>query len=134
MSASRRQIFTAGAAVGIGVFATRAGAASFGNPDEPPQGIVNTQGNPRGAVDPGPQSPTLSGQFPKAFIPPATDVGDIPLFWASFNDAPRRIQDGGWARQVTQADFQISDSLSGRDAGLTLTNRRLGARAFRAPP
>jgi oxalate decarboxylase len=118
MQASRRQIFTAGAAVGIGVFATRAGAASFGNPDEPPQGIVNTQGNPRGAVDPGPQNPTLSGQFPKAFIPPATDVGDLPLFWASFNDAPRRIQDGGWARQVTQADFQISNSISGVDMRL----------------
>ena len=113
MRASRRQVFTAGAAVGIGVFATRAGAASFGNPDEPPQGIVNTQGNPRSAVDPGPQNSALSGQFPKAFTPPATDVGDLPLFWASFNNAPRRIQDGGWARQVTQADFQISDSISG---------------------
>ena len=124
MPASRRQIFTAGAAVGIGVFAKRAGAASFGNPDEPPQGIVNTQGNPRGAVDPGPQNPALSGQFPKAFIPPATDVGDLPLFWASFNDAPRRIQDGGWARQVTQADFQISDSISG-------VNMRLNAGGVR---
>jgi oxalate decarboxylase len=58
MPASRRQIFTAGAALGIGVFATRAGAASFGNPDEPPQG--------GSAVDPGPQNPTLSGQFPRA--------------------------------------------------------------------
>jgi oxalate decarboxylase len=124
MPATRRQIFTAGAAVGIGVFATRAGAASFGNPDEPPQGIVNTQGNPRSAVDPGPQNPTLSGQFPKAFIPPATDVGDLPLFWASFNNAPRRIQDGGWARQVTQADFQISNSISG-------VNMRLNAGGVR---
>jgi len=124
MQASRRQIFSAGAAVGIGVFATRAGAASFGNPDEPPQGIVNTQGNPRGAVDPGPQNPALSGQFPKAFIPPATDVGDLPLFWASFNNAPRRIQDGGWARQVTQADFQISDSITG-------VNMRLNAGGVR---
>jgi oxalate decarboxylase len=124
MQASRRQIFTAGAAVGIGVFATRAGAASFGNPDEPPQGIVNTQGNPRSAVDPGPQNPTLSGQFPKAFIPPATDVGGLPLFWASFNNAPRRIQDGGWARQVTQADFQISNSISG-------VNMRLNAGGVR---
>jgi oxalate decarboxylase len=124
MPASRRQVFTAGAAVGIGLFATRAGAGNFGNPDEPPQGIVNTQGNPRGAVDPGPQNPTLSGQFPKAFIPPATDVGDLPLFWASFNNAPRRIQDGGWARQVTQADFQISDSISG-------VNMRLNAGGVR---
>jgi oxalate decarboxylase len=59
MPASRRQIFTAGAAVGIGVFATRAGAATFGNPDEPAQGIVNTQGNPRSAVDPNGVHPAL---------------------------------------------------------------------------
>ena len=143
MPASRRQLFTAGAAAGIGVFATRAGAANFGNPDEPPQGIVNTQGNPRSAVDPGPQNPTLSGQFPKAFIPPATDVGDLPLFWASFNNAPRRIQDGGWARQVTQADFQISEfhfrrehaPQRGWSAGIALApGRRVGLHDLRQLP
>jgi oxalate decarboxylase len=112
------------AAAGMGAFATRAGAATFGNPDEPAQGIVNTEGNPRSAVDPGPQNPTLTGQFPTAFTPFATDVGDLPLFWASFNDAPRRIQNGGWARQVTQADFQISDSISG-------VNMRLAAGGVR---
>ena len=35
-------------------------APSFGNPDEPPQAIVNTEGYPRSAVDPGPQNPTLN--------------------------------------------------------------------------
>ncbi len=40
-------------------------------------------------------------------------MGDLPLFWASFNNAPRRIQDGGWARQVTQSDFQIATEISG---------------------
>jgi oxalate decarboxylase len=81
---SRRDILSLGAAAGVGAFATRASAASFGNPDEPPQGIVNTQSNPRSAVDPGPQNRTLTGQFPNDFTPPATDVGDLPLFWASF--------------------------------------------------
>src|SRR6202020_3646643 len=80
---------------------------------EPVQGIENTYNHPRGAVDPGPQNQVLSSQFPKAFTPPATDVGDLPQFWASFNNAPRRIQDGGWARQVTQADFQIATEISG---------------------
>jgi oxalate decarboxylase len=124
MPASRRDILTIGAAAGMGAFATRAGAATFGNPDEPAQGIVNTQGNPGSAVDPGPQNPTLTGQFPMAFTPPATDVGDLPLFWSSFNEAPRRIQNGGWARQVTQADFQISESISG-------VNMRLAAGGVR---
>jgi oxalate decarboxylase len=113
MPTSRRDILTIGAAAGVGAFATRANAASFGNPDEPPQGVMNTKGNPRGVVDPGPQNPALTGQFPNAFTPPATDVGDLPLFWASFNDSPRRIQDGGWARQVTESDFQVSTSISG---------------------
>ena len=124
MAASRREILAVGAAAGIGAFAKRASAAGFGNPDEPPQGVVNTQGNARSAVDPGPQNPTLSGQFPGAFTPPATDVGDLPLFWSSFNDAPRRIQNGGWARQVTQSDFQISESISG-------VNMRLAAGGVR---
>jgi oxalate decarboxylase len=124
MSVSRREILAAGAAAGVGAFATRASAASFGNPDEPPQGIVNTQGNPRSAVDPGPQNPALSGQFRAAFTPPATDVGGLPEFWASFNNAPRRIQNGGWARQVTQDDFQVSTSISG-------VNMRLNAGGVR---
>jgi oxalate decarboxylase len=124
MSVSRREILAAGAVAGVGAFATRASAASFGNPDEPPQGIVNTQGNPRSAVDPGPQNPALSGQFRAAFTPPATDVGGLPEFWASFNNAPRRIQDGGWARQVTQDDFHVSTSISG-------VNMRLNAGGIR---
>ena len=34
--------------------------------------------------------------------------------WASFNNAPKRIQNGGWARQVTQDDFAISRHDLGR--------------------
>jgi oxalate decarboxylase len=50
--------------------------------------------------------------------------GDLPQFWASFNNAPRRIQSGGWARQVTQADFAISETISG-------INMRLAAGGIR---
>ena len=41
------------------------------------------------------------------------------MFWASFNNAPKRIQDGGWARQVTQYDFQISETIAGVNMRLT---------------
>ena len=41
------------------------------------------------------------------------------MFWASFNNAPRRIQNGGWARQVTQADFAISEEIAGVNMRLT---------------
>src|SRR5271170_456337 len=109
-SVSRRTVLAAAAA---GSVATAAHAASFGNPDEPPQGEINTKNHPASVTDPGPQNPAISSQFPGAFSPPATDVGDMPMFWASFNNAPRRIQDGGWARQVTQADFAVSEEISG---------------------
>jgi oxalate decarboxylase len=114
---SRRSVLAA-AAAGTVATAAAANEATFGNPDEPPQGKINTTNNPSSFTDPGPQNPALSSQFPGAFSPPATDAGDVPMFWASFNNAPRRIQDGGWARQVTQSDFQIAEDIAG-------TNMRL---------
>jgi oxalate decarboxylase len=106
-------VLVAVAAGTVTTAATAANAASFGNPDEPPQGKINTTNNPTSFTDPGPQNPALSSQFPDAFSPPATDAGASPMFWASFNNAPRRIQNGGWARQVTQSDFQIAEEIAG---------------------
>jgi oxalate decarboxylase len=116
---SRRNFLAATAASSVAAAAAAAHAASFGNPDEPPQGAINTQGNPASISDPGPHDPTIQNQFPGAFSPPATNNGDLPLFWASFNNAPRRIQNGGWARQVTQYDFQISEEIAGVNMRLT---------------
>jgi oxalate decarboxylase len=98
-------------------------AASFGNPDEPPQGAINAK-SPGSSTDPGPQNPAIAKQFPSAFSPPATDVGGLPTTWASFNNAARRIQNGGWARQVTVDDFAISKEISG-------VNMRLSAGGIR---
>src|ERR1700730_18549986 len=107
---SRRGVLAATAA-GAVMTATTARAASFGNPDEPPQGAINAK-NPGSVTDPGPQNPATRYQIPSACCPPATDVDSMQLAWASFNNAPRRIQDGGWAREVTQADFAISKEIS----------------------
>jgi oxalate decarboxylase len=117
MLVSRRGM-AAVAAGGIVAASAAARAGSFGNPDDPPQGAINAR-NPASTTDPGPQNPALASQFPGAGSPPATDVGDMPLFWATFNNAPKRIQNGGWARQVTQADFQIATTISGVDMRLT---------------
>jgi oxalate decarboxylase len=114
---SRRDVLVT-AAAGSAASATAAAAASFGNPDEPPQGAINAK-NPASLTDPGPQNPAIRDEFPSAFSPPPTDVGGMPQIWASFNNAPRRIQDGGWGRQVTQADFPISTTISGVDMRLT---------------
>jgi oxalate decarboxylase len=73
---SRRDVL-ATAAAGAAMSTTAAAAASFGNPDEPPQGSINAK-NPGSVTDPGPQNPALRDQFPSAFSPPATDVGSMP--------------------------------------------------------
>jgi oxalate decarboxylase len=101
----------AASAAAIGVAAS-AKAASFGNPDRPAEGSINAK-SPTSADDPGPKNPDLARQFPSMQDPPPTDVGGQPLFWASFNNAPKRIQNGGWARQVTQNDFAISEDIAG---------------------
>ena len=119
---SRRNMLAFGATGAIAAAASAAQAASFGNPDAPPQGAVNA--SPGAIRDPGAQNPALAAQFPDAVNPPATDIGDMPQFWASFNNAHKRIQGGGWARQVTQADFAISDTISG-------VNMRLAAGGIR---
>jgi oxalate decarboxylase len=77
---SRRNILAATAASGLTTAATTALAASFGNPDQPPQGAINAQGNPSSFSDPGPQNPVIGGQFPSAQSPPPTDVGNMPMF------------------------------------------------------
>jgi oxalate decarboxylase len=70
-------------------------------------------------TDPGPQDPGLAGFEPSFLNPPATDVNGMPQFWASFNLVPKRIQNGGWARQITRDDFHISTTIAG-------VNMRLG--------
>jgi oxalate decarboxylase len=114
---SRREVLAVSAA-GAVMTASAARAASFGNPDLPPQGAINAKG-PGNLADPGPQNPALGKQFPSAQFPPPTDVGGMPMDWASFNNAPKRVQNGGWARQVTVEDFAISKEISGVNMRLT---------------
>ncbi|WP_158915140.1 cupin domain-containing protein [Caulobacter sp. S45] len=116
---SRRNLLTATAVGGaVAAVGTAANAAVFGNPDRPPQGAINVA-NPVTLKNPGPQNAALADEFPSFQNPPATDVDGMDLFWASFNNAHKRIQNGGWAREVTQADFAISEAVSG-------VNMRLG--------
>lgn len=121
---SRRTILAATATGGVATAAI-ARAASFGNPDAPPQGAVNAT-NPKALQDPGPQNPAMANTMPSFLNPPPTDVGGMPQFWSSFNLAPKRIQDGGWARQITQTEFEISTEISG-------VNMRLGPGGIREP-
>ena len=99
--------------------ATRA-AGGFDDPDLPPEGAVNVT-NPKALTDSGPQDPGIAGHEPSFLDPPTTDVNGMPQFWASFNLAPKRIQNGGCSaeRQITRDDFHISTTIAG-------VNMRLG--------
>ena len=120
VNVSRRGLLGAGAGglAAASVLSVGARAAGFGDPDLPPQGAVNAT-NPASLTDPGPQNPAIADQFPAAVSPPATSTNDLQQFWASFNNAAKRIQNGGWARQVTQYDFQISETIAGVNMRLT---------------
>jgi oxalate decarboxylase len=115
---TRRSMLTsvAAGAAALGAAAV-ARAADFGNPDSPGQGRIN--GSAASNAEPGPKYATLRDTMPSFDDPPPTDVGGMDIPWASFNLAHKRVQGGGWAREVTTAAFPISKDISG-------VNMRLG--------
>ena len=120
---SRRSILAAGTAGGVVATTAAAHAAGvFGNPDLPPQGAINASA--AALSDPGPQYPPLADNEPPFLNPPPTDIGNIPQFWSSFNLSPKRVQAGGWARQVNTGMFPISKDIAG-------VNMRLAAGGIR---
>jgi oxalate decarboxylase len=87
---------------------------TFGDPDLPPEGRINVEADDDTALTmTGPRNPVIESQFPSQIDAPATDVSTQPFFWSSFNISPRRVQRGGWARELTQSDFAISDEIAG---------------------
>ena len=76
------------------------------------------------ADNPGPINRKISEENPDSKTPPYTDRGDVAPFWYSFDLSHRRVQDGGWTRQVTQKDLPISTDLAG-------VNMRLIAGSYR---
>jgi len=118
MIVSRRS-FAAVAASGLLVAQSAHAAPQLGNPDNPPQGPEAIKGNPHSSNDPGPENKALASQFPSSEMPPSTDHGDMPNFWFPFANATKRVQDGGWARQVTKNELPVAKSLAGVDMYLT---------------
>jgi oxalate decarboxylase len=72
-----------------------------------------------GATDPGPRNVERDRQNPDILFPPRTDHGNVPNLKFSFSDAHNRVQEGGWAREVTQRELPISTTLAGVNMRLT---------------
>ena len=62
---------------------------------------------------PGPRNPTLDQAEPDSVYPPTTDAGGQPPFKYPFSFAHKRVEAGGWTRQVTVRDFALSKKMAG---------------------
>jgi oxalate decarboxylase len=51
-------------------------------------------------------------------VPPETDHGSVPNLRFSFADAHRRVEAGGWAREVTVRELPIATTLAGVNMAL----------------
>ncbi len=64
-------------------------------------------------AQPGPKNPTLDAAEPDSVWPPETDAGGQPPFKYPFSFAHKRIEAGGWTRQVTVRDLPTSKAMAG---------------------
>ena len=83
--------------------------------DDVPQPI---RGN-EGATDPGPRDYDRDRLNPDMSIPPKTDAGTVPNLKFSFSDAHRRLEEGGWTREVTVRELPVATTLAGVNMRLT---------------
>lgn len=86
---------------------------SLGNPNNEKRGQTVAEISPISATNPGPQNPLGRSLAPSSELPPSTDRGDVTNFWFPFSRAHKRLQVGGWARQITKKDLPISTTISG---------------------
>lgn len=69
--------------------------------------------------EPGPNNTVVDNQNPSSVWSPATDAGGQPPFKYPFSFAHKRIESGGWTRQVTVRDLPISKKMAGVEMRLT---------------
>ena len=73
----------------------------------------------RSASAPGPGNPALDAQNPDSFLPPPTDAGGVQTFKYPFGLSHKRMQEGGWSREVTVRELPVSKSIAGVEMRLT---------------
>jgi oxalate decarboxylase len=73
----------------------------------------------RSASAPGPGNAQIDDQNPDSFLPPQTDAGGVQTFKYPFGLSHKRMQEGGWSREVTLRELAASKSIAGVDMRLT---------------
>lgn len=72
----------------------------------------------KGWLDFGPRNVGRDVENPDILVPPVTDNGTMPNMRFSFSDAHNRMEEGGWAREVTIRELPASDELAGVNMAL----------------
>ena len=70
-------------------------------------------------TQPGANNTALDAENPDSVWPPETDNGTVPPFKYSFALSRKRIENGGWTRQVTARELPISKTIAGVEMRLT---------------
>ena len=73
----------------------------------------------RSSSAPGPGNSALDGQNPDSFLPPPSDAGGVQTFKYPFGLSHKRMQEGGWSREVTVRELPVSKAIAGVDMRLT---------------
>ena len=72
----------------------------------------------KGWLDFGPRNLGRDKENADILVPPTTDNGTLPNMRFSYSDAHNRLEEGGWAREVTIRELPISDELAGVNMAL----------------
>jgi oxalate decarboxylase len=69
--------------------------------------------------DSGPANASVDTQNPSSGNPPPTDSGGLPPFKYPFSFGHKRVHSGGWSREVTIRELEVSKTMAGVDMRLT---------------
>jgi oxalate decarboxylase len=106
-------------ALGLSSAALAAALALAGTKEASAQTQLAANHNAPNEVDPGPQNLPLAAENPDSEWGPPTDHGNVPPFKYSFALSHKRIESGGWTRQVTVRELPISKTIAGVEMKLT---------------
>jgi len=117
---TRRGMFHVGSATLAGIAALSVEAAEDTRVSSNERNAVRSPDHHlKNETVPGPKNPPLAAENPDSAWAPETDNGTVLPFKYSFALAHKRIDTGGWTRQVTARELPIAKTLSGVEMRLT---------------
>jgi oxalate decarboxylase len=111
---SRREVFGLSSAALVAVTTLAVAGARDANAQQ-----AGAAHNAPNEIDPGPQNLPLAAENPDSEWAPSTDHGTVKPFKYSFSLAHKRVESGGWTRQVTARELPMSKDIAGVEMKLT---------------